>query len=357
MKPSLFATRGCLTIFATVAAFVFGFPSGLLAKRKDDVVVMKNGDRFTGEIKGLQQGELIFKSDYMKDSVRLNWKEVERVESKDNYIIELENGKRLTGIIRKMATSDDSANDFQIVSGKHVLRLRPSEVTIIQQREESFWDQLTGSVSYGFSFTSASSATNSSLGADVAYRTHKNAIQLATSSQFDSQSGSNDANRFTFDSSYGRALSQKWIGAGLYGLLKSNQQDLNLRSTYGGALVRRLFQSDRTSLQVLGGLVDNHERYVSQPGRKPVHNNAEALVGLRFVIFHFKTLNINSQTFVFPGLSDAGRIRLSSQSNLRIELVRNLFWNFQLYESYDSNPPVVAPKNDLGTTMSLGWTF
>jgi len=355
MKAVSFLARSLAALSS--ALLTLGLASSALAKSKDDVVVMKNGDRFTGEIKGLQQGELIFKSSYMRDSVRLDWRDVERVESKDNYIVELRNGRRLIGIIKKTATSNASANDFQIVSEQSVIRVGPAEVTIIQQSEESFWNQLTGSITYGFSFTSASSAISSSLGADVAYRTSKNLVQLATSSQFDSQSGSNNANRFTFDSYYGRALTNKWIAAGLFGLLKSNQQDLNLRSTYGAALVRRLVQTDTISLQAVTGLVDNHEEYTQQPGTKPIHNSAEALVGVRFLMFRFKTLNINSQTFFFPGLSDSGRIRLSSQSNLRIELVRNFFWNFQLYENYDNRPPVVAPKNDLGTTMSLGWTF
>ena len=340
-----------------ITVLALGLTSTVFAKRKDDVVVMKNGDRFTGEIKGLQQGELIFKSSYMKDSVRLDWRDVERVESKDNFIVELKNGERLTGMIEKTAATEASAKDFEIVSGKAITRVGPSDVTLIQQREESFWNQLTGSVNYGFSFTSASSAVSSSLGADVAYRTSKNLVQLASTSQFDSQSGSNNANRFTFDSSYGRSLTNKWIASGLFGLLKSNQQDLNLRSTLGAALVRRLIQTDTIRLQAVAGLVDNYEVYTPQPGPKPVHNNAEAIVGVRFVMFRFKTLNINSQTYLFPGLSDSGRIRLSSQSNLRIELIRNFFWNFQLYENYDSRPPVVAPKNDLGTTMSIGWTF
>jgi hypothetical protein len=328
MRAALFIGRLCA---ALVTAFLaLGLASPLFAKRKDDVVVMNNGDRFTGEIKGLQQGELIFKSSYMKDSVRLDWRDVERVESKDNFIVELRNGKRLTGIIERSATSEASAKNFEIVSGKKIIRVGSSDVTLIQQREESFWNQLTGSVNYGFSFTSASSAVSSSLGADVAYRSSKNLVQLGSTSQFDSQSGS---------------------------LLKSNQQDLNLRSTSGAALVRRLVQTDTTSVQALAGLVDNHEQYEPQPGTKPVHNNAEALVGVRFVMFRFKTLNINSQTYLFPGLSDSGRIRISSQSNLRIELIRNFYWTFQLYENYDNRPPVVAPKNDLGTTMSLGWTF
>ena len=355
MTAASFAGRSFAAL--AVALLVLALASPTFAKRKDDVVVMKNGDRFTGEIKGLQQGELIFKSSYMKDSVRLDWRDVDRVESKDNFIVELRNGKRLTGIIERTATSEASAKNFEIVSGKNKLRVGASDVTMIQQREKSFWDQLTGSVNYGFSFTSASSAVSSSLGSDVTYRTSKNIVQLASTSQFDSQSGSNNANRFTFDSYYGRSLTNKWIAAGLFSLLKSNQQDLNLRSTVGAALVRRLLQTDTTSLQAVAGLIDNREQYEPQTGTKPDHNNAEALVGVRFVMFRFKTLNLNSQTYLFPGLSDSGRIRLSSQSNLRIELVRNFFWNFQLYENYDSRPPVVAPKNDLGTTMSLGWTF
>ena len=44
---------------------------------------MKNGDRFTGEIKGLQHGELSFKASYMKESVVLSWQEVAFVASSE----------------------------------------------------------------------------------------------------------------------------------------------------------------------------------------------------------------------------------------------------------------------------------
>src|SRR5512143_4168854 len=69
------------------------------AKRNDDVVVMKNGDRFTGEIKGLQHGELSFKANYMKDSVSLNWRDVAFVASADRFIVTLTSGDRFTGVL------------------------------------------------------------------------------------------------------------------------------------------------------------------------------------------------------------------------------------------------------------------
>ena len=76
--------------------------SGLtaLAKNVDDVVVLKNGDRLTGEIKGLQRGELRIKSDYMAEAVRLDWARVERLESKSTFMIWLVDGKLLTDVVR-----------------------------------------------------------------------------------------------------------------------------------------------------------------------------------------------------------------------------------------------------------------
>jgi putative salt-induced outer membrane protein YdiY len=233
----------------------------------------------------------------------------------------------------------------------------PFEVIAVGQRESSLWNQLTGSVNYGFGFSSGNKQANSSLAADVAFRTTKNSVQLATSSQFESQTNAESTNRITFDSQYARMLINHWLAAGLFSLLKSNQQDLQLRSTYGAGIGRKLVQTDRTSFTLIGGAAYSHEDYVPEPGFQPIHNNAESLLGVTFSTFRFKTLNLKSQTLLFPSLSDPGRLRLSSQSNLRIELIRNFNWNLQLYENYDTRPPINAPKNDLGVTTSIGWTF
>jgi putative salt-induced outer membrane protein YdiY len=329
----------------------------LFGKRKDDVVIMTNGDKFTGEIKSLQYGELIFKSDYMKDSVHLDWKKVKTLESKDTFIISLTNGTRVTGLIGKEVASAEDGKDFTIVAKGSSTEVTTSEVIAIGQREASFWNQLTGSINYGFGFASGNKETNSSLGADLAFRTTRNSLQFATSSQFGSQTNAKNTNRFTFDSQYARLLTEKWLAAGLFSLLRSNQQDLTLRSTYGGAFGRKLVQTDRTSLTVLGGAAFSHESYIPQPGTEPIHNNAESLFGVTFSTFRFKTLNLRSHTLLFPSLSTPGRFRLSSQSGLRIELIRNFNWNFDLYENYDTRPPISAPKNDLGITTSIGWTF
>jgi len=319
---------------------------------------MNNGDRFTGEIKSLGYGELVFKSDYMEDSVHLDWKKVKTLESKDMFIVTLSNGDRITGVVRQDGPQNEEDKTFRIMSPDESVDVSPMEVILIGQQENSVWNQLTGSISYGFGFASGNSATNSSLAADVAFEGSKNSVALAASSQFDSQANAKNTNRITFDSQYQRMLTNHWLAGGLFSLLKSNQQDLNLRSTYGAGIGRRLIQTDRTALTVLGGGAYSHENYTVQPeNMEQVRSNAEALMGVTFSTFRFSKLSLRSQTLVFPSLSDPGRLRFSSQSNLRIELMRNFNWNFQLYENYDTRPPVNAPKNDLGITTSVGWTF
>ena len=58
-----------------------------LGKRKDDVVIMKNGDQFTGEIKALQYGEEILKSDYVNDSAHLVWRRVDVLQSRGTLLL------------------------------------------------------------------------------------------------------------------------------------------------------------------------------------------------------------------------------------------------------------------------------
>jgi len=160
-----------------------------------------------------------------------------------------------------------------------------------------------------------------------------------------------------FDSQYGGALTTRWIAAGLFSLLKSNQQDLALRSTYGGGFGRKLILTDRTTLLAIGGAAYSHQTYHVSSGTEASRDNAEALFGITFSTFRFGTLDIGSQSFLFPTLTDPGRFRLSSQSNLRVELIRNFTWNLQLCENHDTRPQINAPKNDLGVTTSVGWTF
>ena len=270
----------------------------LMAKRKDDVVIMKNGDRFTGEIKGLTRGELSFKASYMTSTVRLNWEEVARLESKDPFIVSLSDGNRISGFI-DAAARPDGEGVLRVDSHGAKSTIRQSDVIGIEQQEKRFVNQLYGSFDFGLSFASGNDTADSSMALNVGYRTRRNMFSLDATSDYNRNSAESTA-RHALSLQQQHMLNEKWFSAGLADFLHSDQQELSLRSTLGGGLGRKLFQTENTLLAAIGGAVFSHESYFSNSGGTPERNNAEALLSLQFSTFRFKTMDVRATTELFP---------------------------------------------------------
>jgi len=331
--------------------------SRLLAKRNDDRLVLRNGDHITGEIKKIERGTLFFKPGYALEDIQIDWTWVERLESQDTFTVGLTNGSVYTGLIKKISSSDQGKSDFTVSTADRVVECRRAEVVTLQAMEKSRWNQLTGSIDYGFSYASGNSQTQSSLGADAEYHGERNWLTGSASSTFSGQSNGTNTTREAFSGAYWRRFTRKAFGGFLVDLLSSSQQELALRTTLGGAFGRTLIRTDRTNFLAFGGLVASRERYTPGFVGNPLSTNAEALVGLGYSIFRFKVFDLTSRLFIFPNISQAGRLRFSSDSSVRWEFVRNLYWSLRIYENFDSKPPVNAPRNDFGVTNSLGWKF
>src|SRR5215813_482679 len=128
--------------FAWPVILVVILASSAYAKNDDDVIVLKNGDRITGEIKGLQRGEFKIKADYMADAVALDWTKIERIESKSTFIISLVDGQLFTSGIRLMPSSSNHAPNFIIGPSDSTVRVHQLEVVRILPVEPGFWKRL-----------------------------------------------------------------------------------------------------------------------------------------------------------------------------------------------------------------------
>ena len=326
------------------------------AKSVEDVVVLKNGDRMTGEIKGLQRGELRFKSDYMAESVRLDWSKVQSLESKSTFMIWLVDGKLVTDVMRLLPNRSNEVANFVIGNSQQTIRVHQADVIRLTPADRGFWRRLEGSIDFGLSFTSGNDQYQTNLAATTTYRTGEHSFTASIDSALSGQTEgtSTTRNQFTFD--YRRQLNERWYVGGLLDLLRSDQQSLQLRTSVGGLIGRNLKQTDHTRLSVFGGLVGAREHYSTELG-KPRATNADALAGLDFFTFRFSKTDIRSRLSVFPSLTTPGRTRFQTTSDLRIKIVKDLWWGFHVYENFDTKPPVRADKNDLGISTSLGWKF
>jgi len=330
-------------------------PTPVQAKRKD-VVVMNNGDRFTGEVKSLQNGVLYVETDYVADKIGVDWAQVFSVESTAVFQITLVNGVHMTGKIKREAPDPSNAKDVLIESPNGNTRVPASNVAEISSQKASFWRQLSGSIDAGYSFTSGNNQTTINNDASATYTTPDWNAGVALATSFSGQSGAARTNRVDGTLTGSRFLSHNSY-LGLYNdYLHSSQQDLDLRATLGGGYGRYWIRTNTTSLRWLAGAVYTRESFTTVAGQ-PDDSNLEGLLGAAYDSYRFKFGEVHLQGLLFPGITDGGRIRASTNNSLKIKLVNNFYLSFDFWDNYDSRPPTTAKKNELGTSASIGWSF
>jgi putative salt-induced outer membrane protein YdiY len=325
------------------------------AKRKD-VVIMNNGDHFTGEVKRLQNGLLYVETPYVSGNIALDWNQVESVQSMATFRIVLNNGQRLVGKMEKVSGEKAPQGDFMIREATAEVQVPSASVATIDSKKPTFWGQLQGSMDLGYSFTSGSS--QSALNADMstAYRTTGWEAVTSFDSTFGSQTGSSNTNREDLQTTFAKFLNRNSYLMALSDFLHSSQQDLTLRTTLGGAYGRFLKRTTNSNLSWLGGIVYIHESF-DTISAQPTDQNAEAVFGLRYHLVRFNFGDFDSQVLVFPGLTDAPRVRLTTNNSLEIKLRNNFHLTFTFWDNFDGRPPVTAKKNELGTSVGIGWSF
>jgi small nuclear ribonucleoprotein (snRNP)-like protein len=74
----------------------------VLAREHTDVIVMKNGDRLTGEVKGIEAGVLYIDLDYVDGTMPLDWSKVTHLESSQRFIVSTQDGSVYSGTLNSI---------------------------------------------------------------------------------------------------------------------------------------------------------------------------------------------------------------------------------------------------------------
>src|SRR5262245_23487637 len=88
----------------------------LQARDKTDVMVMKNSDRMTCEVKGLERGVLYVKFEYIDGTASVNWSKVARLESNYLFYVKTEDGSVYTGTLSTPETGPGRPVQMHVVT-------------------------------------------------------------------------------------------------------------------------------------------------------------------------------------------------------------------------------------------------
>jgi len=330
----------------------------LLARDKTDVLIMKNGDHMTCEVKGLDAGVLYVNFDYIDGTTPVDWKKVARLESNQLFFVKTEDGSVYTGTLRTPETAAGRPVKIQVLMTEQEVAINQSQIVQMIATSEKFWQRFSGELSFGVIYSKGNQSTQYSLGSQVAYIRERWNARASFDSNLSSSTGTNVSTRNSLDLSALHLLPwNKWFYSGLGGFLQSSEQGITLQSTLGGGVGRYLKNTDRASISVLAGAAWQSTNYQQSILPQNKQNIAAAMIYTEGRLFKFSKTNLNITAALLPAVSDPGRLRFNTNATYYIKLVSNLKWNVSFYGNWDNRPPPGFSGSDYGTSSGVSWTF
>lgn len=321
------------------------------ANRKTDVITLYNGDRLTGEIEALEEARLSFATNAM-GTVQVEWKEVASVESSYNYELRLSNGQRFFGSIQP--GSIPGTITLTDVFGEKSFGWQ--EVVEIRPIEDKLAERFDIYLSANYAFTKASGVAQTELNGTVGYNERDTVSTLtARLTLSDTDDESTTSSRITLARQHWterQSFYRKFFG----GFESNDELGLQARYTIGGGVGRYFIDSNRSTLTGSIGA-----QALTEKGTDGVHQESiEAVITADFSAWRFETpeLDLAINGNIYPSLTESGRVRADSSARIRWEIVEDLFWNMNLWGSYDNaSVDIDGGEFDWGVTTGLGWNF
>jgi hypothetical protein len=316
-----------------------------------DVVVMRNGDTLTCEIKELLRGQLRVKTDGMS-TVFLDWDKVVRVTTTRPQEVQLSSGKIFYGPLEP-APEDGR---LLVATSTGPVELELKEVVQLLPLRSTFWNRIDGSLSLGASYTQANKLLQLTPSLSAAYRARGYAVGVDFASTLTRQEGRADTDYVNAALRYSRNFTERWFTFGQASAQRNTALGLDLRAELAGGVGRFLTATNHSLFFLGAGLAGNREH----PLEGDSASSLEAVFVTRWQLFSysFPKTNLTFAFYLYPSLTESGRVRGDCNLSLKREVWRDFTFGVQFYDSFDNRPVVTgAAKNDWGATLSLGWVF
>ncbi|MGC1649344.1 MAG: DUF481 domain-containing protein [Candidatus Sulfotelmatobacter sp.] len=339
--------------------FLLFLNAPLFARDKTDLLVMKNGDRMTGEVKGLENGVLYVNFDYIDGTSSVDWSKVARLESKQSFLVKTKDGSVYRGTLNTSETPAGRPVKIQVIeNAEHETEIDRSQIRGMIATSDKFWQRFNGQVSFGLNYSKGNQATQYSLGSQTAYIRERWQAQTNIESNLSASNGATASTRNEVTTVAQRLLRwNNWFYAGVGDFLQSSVQGISLQTSLGGGLGRYLKNTNRTSISVLGGTAWQGTSYQQSAVSTNPRNLAAGLFYANAKFFQFSKTNLNVTAGLLPAISDPGRVHFNTNASYYVKLIGNLKWNVSFYGSWDNRPPAGFSGSDYGTSSGLTWTF
>ena len=320
------------------------------AAPKTDIVIFKNGDKLTGELKSLKRGQLNLNTD-ATGTIGIEWEKISTVISNQKIQVETSNGTRYFGIL---ATSDESAT-IVVVTSDGPKSLNAEWIIVMNPIEGGGIHALDADVSVGYDFAKAGGVKHATLGVNLDYRSLIRIESLRFSTVITDSSTQEASRRTNLGLQHTRLWNKRWFTTGSLTFDQNDELGLNLRTSAGGTIGRYLVQSNSMLLSLDGGLQFSRENIVAE--EEDIDSlEATFTADWDWFLFDDPELDWSTRLQIIPSLTDTGRVRGELDTTLSWEIIGDLKWALSLYGSWDNQPQSAeGATSDYGINTSLAY--
>jgi Protein of unknown function, DUF481 len=335
-------------VYVRLAWVLYSLFWAVAAHAQKDSLILTNADIMVGEIKSMDKGVLYIETPYSKNDFNIKWAEIKEVYSTTRFLITLQDGSRINGNINtnaagKLILAEESGDTTETTF--------EDLVNLIGLKSE-FWSRVDASIDLGFSFTKANHLRQGTMEAAAGYLGDHWSTDIFYNLFRSIQDSIAATRRNEAGINYIYYLPDDWYLMADGNYLSNTEQALKARYTGKLGAGKFLVHSNRSYWGLGGGLSINLESFTNDT---PKRSSAEAYAGTQLNLFDTGDLSLLSTLYVYPSLTESGRVRSDFKVDTKYEFAQDFYLKFNLTLNYDNRPAVAGNETDYVYGLSLGW--
>lgn len=316
-----------------------------------DEIWLKNGDHLSGKLVGMDEGSLIFNTDYAGD-ITIKWQEVKNIKTDSPVKLMLGGETAIEGLI---APGENGSVTVTSPALKAPVSVELAQLGVINPKPPAPPVKTTARINAGASFTDGNTQTENIYGdGELVARSVKNRFTLGALYKRSKDNDVTTADSLLGYMKYDYFLSQKWY---LYAALageKDEFKDLNLRSTAGAGAGYQFFETETGKLSLDAGISYVNDDYIEADDK----GYAAGRWGVNFEYFLLKkALQFFHYHTGLQSFENSKDLLIYSQTGLRIPLYKNLNSTIQFNYDYDNDPSPGRDRGDSALIFTLGYQW
>jgi hypothetical protein len=220
---------------------------------KHDVVVLRNGDYFTGEVKHLRHGQLKLTTDDA-GVIYIKWDKIVALTTVLQYEVVAKDGGRYVGVLAPASTTELNV----VAENGAVTVLAFLDVVSFAAIKAGFLDRIDGTLDVGGSYTKSSGVGQLNVDLDGGYRRPSYSVFTNFLSSVTRKSGPETVTQFTLRSGYMHFRTDGWIVSPFAYVTRNRDLGLSLGSAGALTAGRYLERSNRSETLVAFGGARRH---------------------------------------------------------------------------------------------------